>query len=160
MIEMSSMTGGVAARQDPKAVEGAARTTPPERPSPPATEDGGKEPKLDRYDHGNPPEATGRYYLDHDEAGNPKIAVDDPEQREPEPEWCVADTDRVEAELRQLERKQAELEQQLAQAADDPERQRALQAQLAQTNSELQMKSSDSYKREHTEFRSADGPTG
>jgi len=60
---------------------------------------------------------------------------------------CTANTDKVDAEIRRLKKKQAKLEQQLAQADD---RQRAnLERQLAKVEAELHRKDNDAYRKQH-----------
>ncbi len=81
-----------------------------------------------------------------------------PESHEPEPEKavrrerdeyvpsgrCTVNTDRVDAEIRRLKQKKAELERQL-QSGGDP----AVEAELRKIEEELRQKDTDTYRRQH-----------
>lgn len=109
-------------------------------------------PNQDRYVSSEEPTALGLYQPKRTAEGDPVIAYDRPAEKSSPS--CTANTDRVEAEIKRLKQKKAELQQQIAQAANDPERQSRLQKQLSQIESELLAKDNDSYKRQHTQFRS------
>lgn len=67
-------------------------------------------------------------------------------------ETCTCNTDKVDAEIKKLKNKAAGLEQQIAQAKDDPAKQQKLEKQLQQVESEIRMKDNDAYRRQHAEF--------
>lgn len=137
---------------------------------------------LDEYIPGKEPDSAGLYQLSSDENGRSKIIFDavsdvpadedkpsdatgepekDQEAEEPEKAGdggkkttkCTVNTDKVDNEIKKLKQKKAELEQQIAKAKDDPDEQKKLQNQLTQLDSELKMKDTDSYRRQHAEYR-------
>lgn len=149
------------------AVEGVERTSPlREQPR----EEKPREPDRDAYIPEEKREPSGRYWIEHDQDGAPRVRFDgpapepeEPEQEDPAPaagaperrdgERCVADTDDVDREIRRLRERQAALERQLKQE-QDPARIRELERQLAQAEQELQQKDNDGYRRQHTRFTS------
>ncbi|MCI8478586.1 MAG: hypothetical protein HFE97_09645 [Oscillospiraceae bacterium] len=117
-------------------------------------------PVLDTYVPEEEQEPGGRYWLGKDEDGQPKIYFDDPEQKkeaeEPEKraadkktETCIGDTSKVDREIKQLKKKQAELEQRLN-AEQDEAKIKDLKKKLAQVENELRRKDNDTYRRQHT----------
>lgn len=113
-------------------------------------------PKRDRYTPEEPRVPTGRYWPVQKGDGSSGIFFDDPGRRSGEPavpakgEKTVADTDRVDGEIRRLKRERAQLEQRLQQA--DPERREQIERRLEQLERELAQKDTDSYRRAHTVF--------
>ena len=89
-------------------------------------------------------QSAGLYRLSHDENGTPKIEFDRPETAEE----TTTSTDAVDQEIQALKKKREQLEQQLN-AAEDPAQARKLEQQLAQTESELQQKDNDAYRRQN-----------
>ena len=88
----------------------------------------------------------------------PEEAADGKEQRangnnpgEPE-EKCVGNTDRVEREIRKLKEEKKQLEQQIQSASGDEEKARDLERKLAQVEQELSRKDTDAYRRQNTVF--------
>lgn len=71
-------------------------------------------------------------------------------------EKCTTNTDKVDAEIKKLKERKEKLEQQLQQAADNPDKQEKLQRQLQQTEREISMKDNDSYRRQHAEYTSGE----
>lgn len=67
--------------------------------------------------------------------------------RLPEKEVTKANTDKVDAEIKQLKNKKAQLEQQIAQNPTED-----LQKQLSQIENELRQKNNDTYRKAHTNF--------
>lgn len=84
---------------------------------------------------------------------NPKKASDSDPKEETKSTRCTVDTDKVDREIEKLKKKQAELEQQLAGAQDNPQEAEKLQKQLEQVNQELEMKDNDTYRRQHSQYR-------
>ncbi len=88
----------------------------------------------------------------------PEEAADGKEQRangnnpgEPE-EKCVGNTDRVEREIRKLKEEKKQLEQKIQSASGDEEKARDLERKLAQVEQELSRKDTDAYSRQNTVF--------
>lgn len=125
-------------------------------------------------------EPTGRYWVERDEDGKPKICFDDPEQAADSSETpdglspdgpdkavdaagskkkdsdgraenCTCNTDQVDREIEKLKREQQELEKQLHSETDDAKI-RSLEKRLAQVESELRQKDNDAYRRQHAVF--------
>lgn len=111
---------------------------------------------------------SGLYRVGQDENGNPKIFFDDPgksknaEGKElPEvnggnpskpSEKCLANTDKVDREIKQLKEKLRQLQQQIASASGDEAKVKELEQKLAQVEHELSRKDNDAYRRSHTSF--------
>ncbi len=117
---------------------------------------------------------AGLYRIGKDENGNRKIFFDDPEaaqedgkvdlkeagmgdegleadgnsQGKPE-EKCVANTDKVDAEIRKMKEKKQQLERQIQSASGDEEKIRNLEKKLAQIENELRRKDNDTYRRQN-----------
>lgn len=68
--------------------------------------------------------------------------------RLPKKEVTKASTDKVDAEIRLLKNKKAQLEQKISAQADNPD----LQRQLAQIDDEIRQKDNDSYRKQHANF--------
>ena len=64
-------------------------------------------------------------------------------------EITIASTDKVDAEIKQLKAKKAQLEQKISSAQNPDEN---LQKQLAQIENELRQKDNDTYRKAHTNF--------
>ena len=69
--------------------------------------------------------------------------------RLPEKEVTKANTDKIDAEIKQLKTKKAQLEQKISSAQNPDEN---LQKQLAQIENELRQKDNDTYRKAHTQF--------
>lgn len=111
---------------------------------------------------------TGLYRVGQDEDGNPKVFFDDPgksknaegkeqpEVNEGKPgkasEKCLANTDKVDREIKQLREKLRQLQQQIASASGDEAKVKDLEQKLAQVEQELSRKDNDAYRRSHTSF--------
>lgn len=65
---------------------------------------------------------------------------------------CTANTDEVDREIKKLKEKKQQLEQQIRMAAEDEEKVRDLEKELAQVESELSQKDNDAYRRQHASF--------
>ena len=117
---------------------------------------------------------TGLYRVGQDENGNRKLFFDDPKagradgkdgrlgkgadgkgpkvsgdsQGEPE-EKCVANTDKVDREIKKLKEKKQQLEQQIQAASGDEKKIRELEKKLAQVENELSQKDNDTYRRQN-----------
>lgn len=121
---------------------------------------------FDRYVPEEPPTHIGAYRPVTDEDGNRRIVWDreaepmsdsaaapeasskaEPTSDEKAVSSCTVNTDKVEAEIQRLKKKQAKLEQQLAQA--DERQQANLERQLAQVEAELRLKDNDAYRKQH-----------
>lgn len=66
-------------------------------------------------------------------------------------EQCTGNTDKVDAEIRKLKKKEAELKQRIARAGS-PEEQERLKSELLNVQNELRVKDNDAYRRAHTQF--------
>lgn len=64
------------------------------------------------------------------------------------PKKSTISTDKVDAEIKLLKNKKAQLEQKISAQADNPD----LQHQLTQIENELRQKDNDTYRRQHTDF--------
>ncbi|MDE6387742.1 MAG: hypothetical protein K2L82_08065 [Lachnospiraceae bacterium] len=93
---------------------------------------------------------SGLYRVGQDENGNKKIFYDDPNKGGEEK--CVANTDQVEKEIRELKAKKKQLEQQIQSSSGDEQKVEELERKLAQVESELSRKDNDTYRRQHTQF--------
>ena len=82
----------------------------------------------------------------------PKVNADKPEQPE---EKCVANSDKVEREIRKLKEKKQQLEQQIRTASGDEKKVKELEKKLAQVENELSQKDNDTYRRQNTTFSKA-----
>lgn len=133
-------------------------------------EEAARKPQRDTYVPEEKQEPSGRYWIEHDQDGTPKVRFDGPagepeapEQEDPEnapapgsperkgAERCTADTDDVDREIERLKERRETLEQQLRQE-QNPARARELERQLAQAERELRQKDNDGYRRQHTRF--------
>lgn len=122
----------------------------------------GKDPaklNVDEYIPGEAPNSAGIYQLTKDAEGNPKIIFDAPAAQpekagsdKTEGEKCTANTDKVDAEIKQLKKKKEQIEQEMAHAKDNPEKQEKLEKQLQQMEHELSSKDNDTYRRQHSQF--------
>jgi hypothetical protein len=149
----------------------------------PEEESQGRQPKpvMDEYIPEEPQEPSGRYWMDKDEDGQPKIYFDDPERagdaskqpvgvpetEDPDPadqgakgpegkkdkdEVWEGNSDKVDREIEKLKKKKEELEQRLNTETDEAKI-KALERQLAQVERALQQKDNDTYRRQHTTVR-------
>lgn len=117
-------------------------------------------PVVDQYVHQQAPESIGLYHIAQDESGIRDIIFDAPADADKldkkkstaEPETTTADTNNVDVEIRKLKERLEALKQKLAQVNDNPQQQAQLQKQISQTESELRIKDTDSYRRQHTLF--------
>ena len=117
---------------------------------------------------------TGLYRVGQDQNGSRKIFFDDPKadhadgkadrsgegadgkgpkvsgdsQGKPE-EKCVANTDKVDREIKKLKEKKQQLEQQIQSASGDEKKIRELEKKLAQVENELSQKDNDTYRRQN-----------
>lgn len=117
-------------------------------------------PARDEYIQSEPQEPSGRYWVDRDEDGQPRVVFDDPAADTPEgpekksgeeEERWACDTGRVDREIEALKRRQQELRQRLNTESDEARRS-ALERQLSQVERELKQKDSDAYRRQHADF--------
>ncbi len=67
-------------------------------------------------------------------------------------EKCLANTDKVDREIKQLKEKMRKLQQQIASASEDEAKVKELEQKLAQVEQELSRKDNDAYRRSHTSF--------
>lgn len=159
MIPVSGMNTG-AARPLP-AMERASGAPEVQGPEPEARDPSPK-PVTDEYVPEEPREPSGRYWMDRDENGRPRIYFDDPERAEkgaegPErkngggEERCAGSTDEVDREIEKLKKKKEDLERRLSTETDEA-RIKDLERRLAQTERELREKDNDAYRRRHARF--------
>ncbi|EOS28236.1 MAG: hypothetical protein OSJ53_16405 [Kineothrix sp.] len=64
-------------------------------------------------------------------------------------EKCVANTDKVDREIKRLKEKKQQLEQQIRSASGDEKKVRELEKKLAQVENELRQKDNDTYRRQN-----------
>ncbi len=96
---------------------------------------------------------TGLYRVEQDENGKRKIFYDNPKvsgdsQGKPA-EKCVANTDKVDREIKKLKEEKQQLEQQIRSALGDEKKIRELEKKLAQVENELSQKDNDAYRRQN-----------
>ena len=77
----------------------------------------------------------------------PKVSEDS--QRKPA-ENCVANTDKVDREIKKLKEEKQQLEQQIRSASGDETKIRELEKKLARIENELSQKDNDAYRKQHT----------
>ena len=65
-------------------------------------------------------------------------------------EKCVANSDKVDREIKKLKEKKQQLEQQIQSASGDEKKIRELEKKLAQVENELSQKDNDTYRRQNT----------
>ena len=160
------------AAQSPSSATGVREPRTVQRPEEPSRERP-QNPAMDEYVPEEKPEPSGRYWLDRDADGTPKIRFDDPARDEPpetspeadapedkapikkaagnKEEKCTGSTDKVDREIKKLKEKQKALEQQLRSETDDTKI-KELERKLAQVESELRRKDNDTYRRQNTVF--------
>ena len=117
---------------------------------------------------------AGLYRVGRDENGNRKIFFDDPkahpangrddrseeskdakaakagEESQGKPaEKCVANTDKVDREIKKLKEKKQQFKQQIQSASGDEKKIRELEKKLAQVENELSQKDNDTYRRQN-----------
>lgn len=143
----------------------------PEEPS----QERPKKPAMDEYIPEEKPEPSGRYWLDRDGDGTPKIRFDDPARAAEPPEQAdgadapegkpakapgkkadessevTCNTDKVDREIKKLKEKQKELERQLRSETDEAKI-NDLERKLSQVTNELRQKDNDTYRRQHAVF--------
>lgn len=129
----------------------------------------------DIYEDKSEEQSAGIYKVTPDKEGNPKIEFNDPNKKpeqskaanpnkkapntdspdksnpDKKTEKCIANTDKVDREIKKLKAKKKKLEQQIK-SLNDPEKIQALEKQLAQVKSQLQLKDNDAYRRRSTTF--------
>lgn len=116
-------------------------------------------PIQDEYIHADKEakQATGLYKVEYSENGTPKISFDNPRKKiadnkeAKQEEKCTGNTDKVEREIRKLKEEKKQLEQKLH-SVSDPQKTKDLEKQLAKIEQELQLKDTDTYRRQHTVF--------
>jgi chromosome segregation ATPase len=64
----------------------------------------------------------------------------------------TTNTDDVDREIEQLEKQRDTLKEEIGQAADDPQRQAELNQQLSKLEAELNLKNTDTYRRQHADY--------
>ena len=99
---------------------------------------------------------SGLYHIGQDENGKPKVIYAGRTETEkaktepaPKAETCTINTDDADKEIETLKEKKKQLEQQIAAAADDPEKAAGLKNQLAQIERELSQKDNDAYRKQN-----------
>lgn len=73
-------------------------------------------------------------------------------ERPEKPETCTSNTDRVDAEVKQLRQEKEQLMQQLRGAAGDEKREAALKQKITRIDVELRMKDNDTYRRQNMDI--------
>ncbi len=157
-IMRTSIAGRTSQAEPVKETSG---VTPDEKPS---------LPKRDEYVPEEPRKAAGLYRLGRDEDGERRIIFDAPvdagvnpadgpektspnKSEEKEAKTCIGSTDKVDREISKLKAKLAGLEKKLSQSKDNPMEQAELEKQITEIENELRVKDTDSYRRQHSEFR-------
>lgn len=85
--------------------------------------------------------------MEGEDGKEPKVSGDS--QGKPE-EKCVANSDKVDREIKKLKEKKQQLEQQIRSASGDEKKIRELEKKLAQVENELSQKDNDTYRRQNT----------
>lgn len=86
---------------------------------------------------------------DPKKSGSPGVksqSADDDEEK------CIGSTDQVDKEIEKLKEQKKQLEQQIRTASGDEEKVRELEKKLAQIEQELNQKDNDAYRRQHSTF--------
>lgn len=116
----------------------------------------------DQFVPGEQEEKPGLYRVVPDEDGAPKIQLDQPARKKPDPGTqgqdgparkegtATVNTDRVDQQIRKLKGKKKQLEQQVR-AAAGTDREEELRKRLAQIRIELQQKDNDAYRRQNAD---------
>lgn len=73
-------------------------------------------------------------------------------ERPEKPEICTSNTDRVDAEVKQLRQEKEQLMQQLRGASGDEKREAALKQKITRIDVELRMKDNDTYRRQNMDI--------
>lgn len=73
-------------------------------------------------------------------------------ERPEKPETCTSNTDRVDAEVKQLRQEKEQLMQQLRGASGDEKREAALKQKITRIDVELRMKDNDTYRRQNMDI--------
>lgn len=99
---------------------------------------------------------SGLYHIGQDESGKLKVIYAGRTETEkaktepaPKAETCTTNTDYIDKEIETLKEKKKQLEQQIAAAADDPEKAAGLKNHLAQIERELSQKDNDAYRKQN-----------
>ena len=119
-------------------------------------------PAMDEYVPEEPREPSGRYWMDRDGEGQPKVYFDGPERAADEGAKCaekkdgengreICNTDKVDREIEKLKKERQELIQRLSRETDEA-RIEALERRLAQVERELKQKDSDAYRRQNATY--------
>ena len=95
--------------------------------------------------------ASGLYKVVPDEDGSYKILYDDPkaEASTSSEEECTVNTDKADREIEKLKEKKEQLEQQINSASGDEGKVRELEKKLAAVEKELAQKDNDAYRRQN-----------
>lgn len=80
--------------------------------------------------------------------GGARVSGERPEK----PETCTSNTDRVDAEVKQLRKEKEQLMQQLRGASGDEKREAALKQKITRIDVELRMKDNDTYRRQNMDI--------
>lgn len=73
-------------------------------------------------------------------------------ERPEKPETCTSNTDRVDAEVKQLRQEKEQLMQQLRGASGDEKKEAALKQKITRIDVELRMKDNDTYRRQNMDI--------
>ena len=84
--------------------------------------------------------------MEGEDGKEPKVSGDS--QGKPA-EKCVANSDKVDREIKKLKEKKQQLEQQIRSASGDEKKIRELEKKLAQVENELSQKDNDTYRRQN-----------
>lgn len=109
-----------------------------EDPNKSGNEDGEGQPKVNEDGAGK-----------NENGGQPKVSGDNSGKPA---EKCVANTDKVDREIKKLKEKKQQLERQIRSASGDEKKVRELKNKLAQVENELSQKDNDAYRRQNTVF--------
>lgn len=94
-------------------------------------------------------------------AGESPVAASDPNEDGVKPEKsgdkgeaksCTVNTDKVDAEIKQLKEQKQQIEQQLNSVRDDEEKRKDLEQRLSQVETELSAKDNDGYRKQHAMY--------
>lgn len=126
--------------------------------------------RYDEYIHSEEPDIandTGIYSPAKDENGESIIKFTNPDEQddkkvsdsqgnpsddEKNAVKCTVNTDSIEAEIKELKEERKEIQKQINQAADDPDKKAELEKQLSDIEAEIKEKDNDTYKKQHASY--------
>ena len=111
------------------------------------------EQKGDTYEPQSENRSAGVYKISRDEKGRPVVESGKPDEQGEQPiiMKTTGNTDQVDREIENLKQTKTQMEQKIAAAKDEREKQ-VLKTRLEQVKAELRMKDNDTYRRQHMQI--------